>query len=60
MDQVGQGTQHTEALVCREETGREVSVWGVGGEGRSEGEEDPRRYSTISWHLILLSPESCT
>ena len=68
MDQVGQGTQHTEALVCREEeTECEVSVCGGDGGGgggkegpkrvRSEGEEDPRRYSTTSWHLIL-SPES--
>jgi len=37
VDQVGQGTQHTEALVCREETEHEVSVFvcvcGSGGVG---------------------------
>ena len=40
VDQVGQGTQHTEALVCREETECEVSVCvcvcGGGGGGRPQ------------------------
>ena len=37
VDQVGQGTQHTKALVCREETEHEVSVCVcVGGGGRGE------------------------